>query len=56
MIVIDVSTVPEDAHLLDSQVLLWGDAPHIDEVAVHADTISYELLCRVTMRPRRIQA
>ena len=56
MIVIDVSTVPEDAHLLDSQVLLWGDAPHIDEVAIHADTISYELLCRVTMRPRRIQA
>ncbi|ERL54504.1 alanine racemase [Psychrobacter aquaticus] len=56
MIVIDVSAVPEDVALLDSQVMLWGDAPHIDEVAVHADTISYELLCRVTMRPKRIQA
>ncbi|WP_201594047.1 alanine racemase [Psychrobacter vallis] len=56
MVVIDVSTVPEDVVLLDSKVMLWGDAPHIDEVAVHADTISYELLCRLTMRPKRIQA
>ncbi len=56
MIVIDVSTVPEDVALLNSQVILWGDAPRIDEVAVHADTISYELLCRLTMRPKRTQA
>lgn len=56
MIVIDVSTVPEDVVLLNSKVMLWGDAPRIDEVAVHADTISYELLCRLTMRPKRTQA
>lgn len=56
MVVIDVSTVPEDVILLNNKVMLWGDAPHIDEVAVHADTISYELLCRLTMRPKRIQA
>lgn len=55
MIVIDVSTVPENA-ALNSKVILWGDAPHVDEVAIHADTISYELLCRLSVRPNRIQA
>ena len=54
MIVIDVSTAPEDI-ALDSKVILWGDAPHVDEVAAHAGTISYELLCRLSIRPNRIQ-
>ena len=54
MIVIDVSTAPEDI-ALDSKVILWGDAPHVDEVAAHAGTISYELLCRLSNRPNRIQ-
>ena len=52
MIVIDVSAVPESV-ALNSQVILWGDAPHVDEVAAHADTISYELLCRLSARPTR---
>ena len=52
MIVIDVSTVPESV-ALDSKVILWGDAPHVDEVAAHAETISYELLCRLSARPHR---
>lgn len=52
MIVIDVSTVPESV-ALDSKVILWGDAPHVDEVAAHAETISYELLCRLSARPNR---
>lgn len=56
MIVIDVSKVPADIPLLNSKVMLWGDAPHVDEVANFANTISYELLCRITMRPKRIQA
>ena len=55
MIVIDVSTVPENA-ALNSKVILWGDAPRVDEVAGHAGTISYELLCRLSSRPNRIQA
>ncbi|MBF0657978.1 alanine racemase [Psychrobacter sp. NG25] len=55
MIVIDVSTAPEDI-ALDSKVMLWGDAPHVDEVAAHAGTISYELLCRLSIRPKRVQA
>ncbi|MGP9689023.1 alanine racemase [Psychrobacter sp. AOP22-C1-C5] len=56
MIVIDVSKVPAEVPLLNSKVILWGSAPHVDEVAAHAGTISYELLCRVTMRPKRLQA
>ncbi|WP_201583806.1 alanine racemase [Psychrobacter immobilis] len=55
MIVIDVSSVPEDT-ALNSKVILWGDAPHVDEVAAHAGTISYELLCRLSSRPNRVQA
>lgn len=52
MIVIDVSAVPNSV-ALNSKVLLWGDAPHVDEVAAHAETISYELLCRLSARPTR---
>ena len=54
MIVIDVSAVPESS-ALNSKVILWGDTPHVDEVATHADTIGYELLCRLSVRPNRIQ-
>lgn len=55
MIVIDVSKTPESL-ALDSKVMLWGDAPRVDEVAGHAGTISYELLCRLSIRPNRTQA
>lgn len=54
MIVIDVSSTPKDI-ALNSKVVLWGSAPHVDEVAAHAGTISYELLCRLSPRPLRIQ-
>lgn len=53
MIVIDIDDVPTEV-ALDSTVVLWGDAPHIDEVAAHAGTISYELLCRLSARPKRV--
>ena len=55
MIVIDVSKTPESL-ALDTKVMLWGDAPRVDEVAGHAGTISYELLCRLSIRPNRTQA
>ncbi len=55
MIVVDVSKAPESL-ALDSIVTLWGDTPRVDEVAGHAGTISYELLCRLSIRPNRIQA
>ena len=33
-------------------VVLWGDGLPVEEVARAAETISYELLCRVTERVR----
>lgn len=32
---------------IGSEVELWGDAVHINEVAASADTIAYEILCHV---------
>ena len=55
MIVIDLSATPTDI-AIDSKVILWGEMPQVDEVAAHAGTIGYELLCRLTLRPTRIQA
>lgn len=52
MIVIDISSTPATL-ALDSEVILWGSAPHVDEVASHAGTIGYELLCRLSARPIR---
>jgi alanine racemase len=37
------------------KVKLWGDGLPVEEVAYHADTISYELLCGVTERVQRIE-
>ena len=54
MIVVDVSALPE-ALPLDSKVVLWGNAPHVDDVAAQAGTIGYELLCRLSARPARVQ-
>lgn len=53
MIVIDISATPKDLPL-NSEVILWGEAPHIDEVAASAGTISYELFCRLSLRPNRV--
>ena len=55
MIVVDISSAPESL-AIDSKVMLWGDAPRVDEVAGHAGTISYELLCRLSIRPNRVLA
>lgn len=52
MIVIDLSAAPIDI-ALDSKVVLWGAKPQVDEVANHAGTIGYELLCRLSARPIR---
>ncbi|WP_435978528.1 alanine racemase [Psychrobacter sp. DM4] len=53
MLVIDVSSTPIDL-ALDSEVILWGAALPVDDVAQHAGTISYELLCRLSNRPLRV--
>lgn len=51
MIAIEIGTA--DIGIGD-QVELWGDTISVDQVATWADTIGYELLCRVTQRPKRV--
>lgn len=48
MICVDLRKVP-DARVGDN-VVLWGEGLPVEEVARHADTIAYELLCHVTQR------
>ncbi len=51
MIAVDISHL--DAKIGDD-VIFWGDNPSIDTIASCANTIGYELLCRLTNRPTRI--
>ncbi|WP_227430170.1 alanine racemase [Psychrobacter sp. I-STPA6b] len=68
MIAIDLSAVPHPQ--VGDSVILWGHTdtklnetnahgkhivPHVDDVASWADTIGYELLCRLSNRPTRIR-
>jgi alanine racemase len=39
-----------DTVKIDDDVVLWGEGLSADEVAHYADTISYELFCKVTKR------
>lgn len=50
MITVDVTDVPE-VRIGDS-VVLWGEGLPAEEIAVAADTIPYELFCKVTQRVR----
>lgn len=52
MIVIDVSAAEVEI-ALDSTVVLWGAMPQVDAVAAYANTISYELMRRLSQRPTR---
>ena len=55
MIAIDLTEVENPT--FGSEVTLWGNAeqgaPTVDEIAASANTIGYELLCRMTQRPVR---
>jgi alanine racemase len=51
MLNIDLSPVP--AADVGSEVTLWGEGLPIDEVAAHAGTIGYELMCAVMPRVHR---
>lgn len=56
MITIDITDLVND-HIqvaLDDKVELWGENLPVETVAEHADTISYELLTRVSARVPRI--
>jgi len=48
MITIDLRDYPQAA--VGEEVILWGDGLPVEEVALCADTIAYELLCKLTSR------
>ena len=48
MIVVDLEPVPQAAP--GDPVELWGGLVPIDEVAAHAGTLGYELMCAVAAR------
>jgi alanine racemase len=52
MLMVDVTDLSSAAHLHQA-VILWGQSPHVDQIAHAAQTIGYELLCRLTQRPTR---
>ena len=52
MICLDLRSQPE-AHVGDP-VILWGDGLPVEEVAQHAATIPYELLCGVARRVKSV--
>lgn len=53
MITLDLGECP-DAQAGD-EVTLWGEGLPVEEIARHADTIPYVLLCNVTPRVRRVE-
>ena len=48
MITVDLTDLPDAA--VGDEVMLWGRGLPVEEVARHAGTIPYELVCRVTER------
>jgi|SRR6185312_7760228 len=53
MITVDLGPVPQAQ--VGSPVVLWGDAVPVDEVAMAAGTVGYELLCAVAPRVPRLE-
>jgi len=51
LIAVDVTDIPEAA--TGDRVVLWGEAPGVDEIAARAGTIAYELLAGVGRRVHR---
>jgi alanine racemase len=52
MITLDLRAHPTAQ--VGDEVTLWGDGLPIEDVARHAGTISYELMCHVTERVPRV--
>lgn len=48
MLTVDITAVPSAT--VGSPVVLWGDGIPVDEVAIAAGTVGYELLCAVARR------
>jgi alanine racemase len=54
MITVDLTPVPHA--VVGSPVVLWGEGMAVDEVAMAAGTVGYELLCGVTTRVPMVDA
>jgi alanine racemase len=52
MITLDLRSQPQAR--IGDRVVLWGPGLSVDEIASHAGTISYELLCHVAERIPRV--
>lgn len=52
MLLVDLTDLPQPV-LDGTAVCLWGATPSVDQVAASAGTLGYELLCRMTHRPKR---
>jgi alanine racemase len=48
MMAVDVTDAPEVS--VGDKAILWGDGLPVEEIAAHADTIPYELLCGLSQR------
>ncbi len=53
MLTVDLSPVPEAR--VGTPVVMWGEGIPVDEVAMAAGTIGYELLCRVAPRVQMVE-
>lgn len=54
MITVDITDIYDSVQIGDP-VVLWGDDLPVDEIAYHAGTIGYELLCAITQRVPMIE-
>ena len=54
MLTVDLSGVRDPK--VGDEVTLWGPELPVETIARHADTIPYELLCRVRMRARYVES
>lgn len=54
MLMVDLTDLPIPVSL-HQRVTLWGDHPSVDDIANSANTLGYELLCRMTSRPTRME-
>lgn len=53
LLAVDLTDLPATINIGD-EVTLWGNNPSVDLIAQHNNTIGYELLCRLTQRPKRM--
>jgi alanine racemase len=54
MLCVDITDLPQAG--VGSSVVLWGEGMPVEEVAVAAGTVSYELLCALAARVPVIEA